>query len=512
MTSNLTRSAGILLHPTSLPGPYGIGDLGATAFTWVDTLARAKQTWWQLLPLNPTGFGDSPYSSFSAFAGNTLLISPDTLADEGLIRRDDLASVRLPQDHVDYGAVFEFKQGLFVRAWENFRAGSGPSLHGPFETFCAEQASWLDDYALFMAIKESRGGAPWEQWPADLRLHRSAALLSARRELAAAIDQHQFRQFLFARQFQALKAFARERGIRLIGDIPIFVAGDSADVWAHPELFLLDDQRQPKVVSGVPPDYFAKTGQLWGNPHYDWAALKRTDYAWWVARFRATLAQVDVIRLDHFLGFDKAWHVPFGNPTAEKGAFVAGPGADFFTAVRRQLGRLPFIAEDLGIVTPAVEQLRDDFDMPGMLILQFAFGGATENRFLPHNYTRNAVVYTGTHDNDTTRGWYATISEAERDHMRRYIGRDGKDVTWDLIRLAWQSVANCAVTTLPDVLDLGSAARMNFPGKESGNWNWRFRWEQLTESVVVRLRDTTVLYGRDDPRFDGKPRAQARQA
>jgi len=273
-------------------------------------------------------------------------------------------------------------------------------------------------------------------------------------------------------------------------------------VWAHPELFLLNEKRQPKVVSGVPPDYFAKTGQLWGNPHYDWAALKRTSYAWWLARFRTILTQVEVIRLDHFVGFDKAWHVPYGNKTAEHGQFVSGPGADFFASVRRQLGGLPFIAEDLGIVTPEVEKLRDDFGMPGMLILQFAFGGATENRFLPHNYTRNAVVYTGTHDNDTTRGWYATISEADRDHMRRYVGRDGQDLTWDLIRLAWQSVANSTLTPLQDALDLGSEARMNFPGKESGNWSWRFRWEQLTDDVVGRLRDTTVLYGRDAPRFD----------
>ncbi len=495
-TSNATRSSGLLLHPTSLPGPYGVGDLGPAAHRWVDTLAAAKQTWWQVLPLTPTGFGDSPYAGFSAFAGSPLLLSPDALAEDGLVRREDLGELALPEGAVDYGVVYQRKTTLLERAWVGFRSGAAPALRAEFDAFCASRAAWLNDYALFMAIKEGRGGQPWQEWPEALRVRRPEALAAARRELADRVGQHQLRQFLFARQWRALKAYAASRGVRFIGDIPIFVALDSADVWAHPELFLLDEQRRPKTVSGVPPDYFAKTGQLWGNPHYDWDALRRGAYSWWAARVRAALEQVDVIRLDHFIGFDTAWHVPFGNETAEKGEFVPGPGADLFASLRRQLGGLPFIAEDLGLVTPSVEKLRDDFDLPGMLILQFAFGGATENRFLPHNYERNAVVYTGTHDNDTTAGWYKTITEAEREHLHLYAGRDGLDVAWELIRLAWASVANWAVTTLQDVLSLGPEARMNFPGRPAGNWAWRFTWEMLTDEVLERLRDVTVLYGR----------------
>jgi 4-alpha-glucanotransferase len=501
-TSNAPRSSGLLVHPTSLPGPFGIGDLGAAAHRWIDWLADAKQSWWQILPLGPTGYGDSPYSSFSAFAGNPLLVSPEALAVDGLVPGDDLEKLRLPEGRVDYGTVYEHKNTLLDGAWEAFRSGTAGHLRPEFEAFRSKQASWLDDYALYMAIKESRDGQNWQEWPEGLRERRPEALMVARREQADRVGRHQFRQFLFYRQWAALKHHARDRGIRLIGDVPIFVALDSADVWAHPDLFLLDSHRRPRTVAGVPPDYFAKTGQLWGNPHYDWPALKRKNYGWWIDRFRMTLDQVDVIRLDHFVGFERAWHVEHGAETAEQGEFVPGPGADFFESVRGQLGGLPFIAEDLGLVTPEVERLRDDFALPGMLILQFAFGGATENRFLPHNYERNAVVYTGTHDNDTTRGWYQTINDHERDHLRRYTGSDDNDVVWTLIRLSWSSVANYAVTTLQDVLDLGSEARMNFPGQSVGNWSWRFRWEDLTDEVQERLRDVTTLYGRDTPCFD----------
>lgn len=496
-TPAFRRSCGILLHPTSLPGPFGIGDLGPTSFAWIDRLVRAKQTWWQILPLGPTGFGDSPYSCFSAFAGNPLLISPEKLVEDGLLNSTDVRDVHLPDDHVDYGKVIELKQRWLKLAWGRFKGSTFPTLRPELEKFRSENASWLEDYALFMAIKQSVGGQGWANWPDDLRMRNAPALEAARHNLSDAIGYQQFVQFLFHRQWQAVRHYAHEKGVKLIGDIPIFVSADSADVWANPQLFLLDEKRHPTVVAGVPPDYFVKTGQKWGNPHYDWGAHKKSGYAWWIARVKAALSQVDLVRLDHFLGFAAAYHIPAKNPTAEVGEWVEGSGADLFEAMRTALGGLPFIAEDLGLVTPEVEALRDGFHLPGMRILQFAFGGATENRFLPHNYERNAVVYTGTHDNDTTRGWYASINESERDLMRRYTGRDGSDVSWDLLRLAWMSVADLALTTLQDVLDLGSEARMNFPGHEGGNWAWRFRSEMLTDEVLDRLEDMTVLYNRE---------------
>jgi 4-alpha-glucanotransferase len=491
-----TRSAGILLHPTSLPGPYGIGDLGEVAYRWVDGLVRAGQTWWQILPLGPTGYGDSPYQAFSAFAGNIYLLSPDVLAQEGLLRRSDLEGRQFPAAHVDYGAVISFKLGLLARAWEQFRGGSAPALRQPFEEFCKRESAWLEDFALFMALKAAHGGAGWQSWPRDLVMRRPEALERARRELDGPLGMHKFGQFLFFRQWSALKGYANSKGVRLIGDVPIFVSGDSADVWANPQLFLLDEQRRPRVVAGVPPDYFSATGQLWGNPLYDWEASRRDGYAWWLARLRATLRQVDLIRLDHFRGFEAHWEVPAGSPNAIHGRWVKGPGLDLFFAIRERLGGLPLIAEDLGLITPEVEALRDDLHLPGMRILQFAFGGAPEDRFLPHNYDRNSVVYTGTHDNDTTRGWYATISDGERHFLRRYLGRDGTDVAWDLIRLAWSSVADWALAPLQDVLDLGSEGRMNFPGRPSGNWGWRYTRDQLTPAVLDRLEELTRLYGR----------------
>jgi 4-alpha-glucanotransferase len=485
------------MHPVSLPGPFGIGDLGPEAHAWIDRLANTKQTWWQILPLGPTGFGDSPYSSFSAFAGNPLLISPERLVEDGLLPRSDIEGIQLPPERVDYGVVPELKGRWLARAWDRFKNGTYHALRQEFDAFRAAQASWLDDFALFMAIKQLCGGADWQHWPEDLRLREPAALESARRNLADVVGYQQFCQLLFYRQWQAVRRHAAEKGVRLIGDVPIFVAADSVDVWANSRLFLLDEKSRPRVIAGVPPDYFNQTGQKWGNPHYDWAAHKQTGYAWWLARVRAALAQVDLVRLDHFLGFVSAYHIPAGNTTAEVGEWVPGPGADLFEALRSALGGLPFIAEDLGIVTPEVDALRDSFGLPGMRILQFAFGGATENRFLPHNYERNTVVYTGTHDNDTTWGWYNSINETERDLLRRYLGRDCKDVTWDLIRLAWMSVADLAMTTLQDVLNLGSEARMNFPGKESGNWGWRFRWDMKTEGASARLAELTTLYARE---------------
>ncbi len=497
MTSPSPRSAGILLHAVSLPGPYGIGDFGPEAHAWVDTLVRAKQTWWQVLPLGPTGFGDSPYSCYSAIAGNPLLISPDSLIEDKLLEKADVSDIQMNPDCVDYSPVVELKSRWLALAWERFKSGTAREFRDDLEHFRIANSSWLDDYALFMAIKQAHGGSSWHDWPDAIRLRSPAALQDARLELADAIGYQQFVQFLFDRQWQSLKRYANGKGVKLIGDIPIFVAGDSVDVWANPRLFLLDENRKPIVVAGVPPDYFVKTGQKWGNPHYDWHAHKKTGYAWWIARARAALTQVDLCRIDHFLGFSAAYHIPAMNPTAEVGEWVDGPGNDLFEALRSGLGGLPFIAEDLGVVTPEVEALRDDFGLPGMRILQFAFGGATENRFLPHNYERNAVVYVGTHDNDTTWGWYNSINDSEKDLLRHYLGRDGSDVTWDLIRLAWMSVADYALTTLQDVLNLGAEARMNYPGREVGNWNWRFRKEMLTDEVLGRLAELTTLYGRE---------------
>jgi 4-alpha-glucanotransferase len=453
------RSAGLLLHPSSLPGPFGIGDLGGTAYRWVDALARARQKWWQILPLGPTGYGDSPYQSFSTFAGNPNLLSPEVFLEDGLVLRADLEGMHLPPDRVDYGPVMQYKDRLLTRAWQRFGSGAAPGLRPQLEEFNAQNAHWLDDFALFMAVKDAREGANWQHWPRDLVEREPAAVHRARHDLADAVGRYKLSQFLFFRQWKALKRYANERGVRIIGDMPIFVSPDSADVWSNPHLFLLDEHRRPKVVAGVPPDYFSATGQLWGNPLYDWQALKQTGYAWWVDRLRATLELVDLVRLDHFRAFESYWEVPVDAPTAQTGHWVKGPGADLFETLRRALGGLPLMAEDLGLITKEVEELRAQLRLPGMRVLQFAFGEGGGHAFLPHNYERLTVAYTGTHDNDTTRGWYASAPENVRDHVRRYLARDGRDIAWDFIRLAWSSVADCAIAPLQDVLDLGSEAR-----------------------------------------------------
>jgi 4-alpha-glucanotransferase len=486
----------VLLHPTSLPGPYGVGDLGPAARAWVDQLAGAGQTWWQILPLGPPGYGDSPYSALSAFAGNSYLISPELLVQDGLLTAADVPGVDFPANRVDYPKVYAFKDRLFARAWENYQRGTAPALRAAFEAFRTERAGWLDDFALFAALKEAHRGTDWHSWPADFIRREPAALGRARAELAGPVGLHEFLQFLFFRQWQDLKAYARGKGVRVIGDVPIFVSRDSADVWAHPELFLLDEHRRPRVVAGVPPDFFSATVQLWGNPLYHWEALKATGYAWWLDRLKAALEQVDLVRLDHFRGFEAAWHVPADKPTAEVGEWVKGPGADFFAAVRRELGRLPLIAEDLGIITPEVDALREQFGLPGMRVLQFAFGAELVPRYLPHNYVPNTVVYTGTHDNDTTRGWYERLRPAEEALLRRYVPAGPHGAVWDLVRLAWGSVADLALAPLQDVLDLGSDARMNFPGKALGNWQWRYTADQLTPELLARLRDLTEIYER----------------
>lgn len=496
-TANSPRSAGVLLHPTSLPGPYGIGDLGSAARSWVDLLAKSEQTWWQILPLGPTGYGDSPYQCFSAFAGNPYLVSPEHLLEDGLLESRDLTGAAFPAERVDYGPVIEFKNRLLSRAWDHFKGGRGAKLRDGFEQFCAAEADWLDDFALFMACKDTQQSRSWQEWPDAARLRKADFLKKARKEHDDAIGLHRFRQFLFFRQWEELKAYANERGIKIIGDIPIFVSSDSADVWGNPELFALDRERRPEFVAGVPPDYFSETGQLWGNPHYDWEAMEKAGFTWWIARFRATFKMVDLVRLDHFRGFEAYWEIPAGSPNAIKGRWVKAPGHALLQTVKRAIGELPIIAEDLGVITPEVDAMRRAFHLPGMRILQFAFGDTGENRFLPHNYDHNTVVYTGTHDNDTTWGWFRSTYEKDRDHLRRYLARDGSDVAWDLIRAAWSSVADYAITPLQDVLNLGTEARMNFPGKPQGNWAWRYQSHQLNPWNMERLADLTRLYGRD---------------
>jgi 4-alpha-glucanotransferase len=491
------RLGGILLHPTSLPGPGGIGELGPEAVRWLDWLTACGCGLWQVLPLGPTGYGDSPYQSFSAFAGNHLLISFDLLQQEGLLEAKDLVSQpSFPDDRVDFGPVIAYREGVLRQAAERYRAGAGAHLKQELQEFTSAHAGWLEDYTLFMALKAEHGGAPWTTWEGPLRRRDPEALKAARLRLGSDLEDHRFRQFLFFRQWEAIRREAHARKISLIGDVPIFVAHDSADVWARPELFYLDEAGDPSVVAGVPPDYFSPTGQLWGNPLYRWDVLAQTGYEWWIERFRLVLQLVDVVRLDHFRGFEAYWEVPGGSPTAEKGRWVPGPGAEFLEKLRAAVGGLPIIAEDLGKITPPVIELRDRFGLPGMRILQFGFEGRPEHEFLPHNYPRHCVVYTGTHDNDTVLGWYQSAGEAHRDFARRYLGVDGHDICWDMIRCAWASVAEWAIVPLQDVLGLGAEARMNFPSKAEGNWAWRCPPGALTGPLAGRLQDLTFLYGR----------------
>jgi 4-alpha-glucanotransferase len=490
------RSAGILLHPSSLPGPYGIGDVGPAAYAWVDALARARQKWWQVLPLGPTGYGDSPYQSLSTFAGNTNLLSPELLVRDGLIDQQDLAGRQFREEHVDYDAVHQFKSQLLAKAWQNFQAGRGGHLRGPLQSFCHQHAGWLESYALYRALQAAHGNQSWQDWPAELVRQDSAALKMARDKYHHDVSLHRFGQFLMFRHWKSLKDYANGKGVRLIGDVPIFVASDSADVWSNPDLFYLDDNRRPTLVAGVPPDYFSATGQLWGNPLYNWEASRRTGHAWWIARMRAMLEQVDLIRIDHFRGFEAYWEIPATATTAEIGHWVKGPGAELFETLRRALGHLPVIAEDLGLLTPEVGVLRDSLGLPGMRVLQFAFGDKPDNPYLPHNYTHNTVVYTGTHDNDTTVGWYTTANANERDLLHRYVPSVQREVAREFMRLAWASVADYALAPLQDLLSLGTEARMNTPGRPTGNWTWRLRSDQLSNVAIEWLGELTELYGR----------------
>ena len=488
------RAAGLLLHVTSLPSPYGIGDVGPAALSWIDRLDQAGQRWWQALPLGPTGYGNSPYQSLSSFAGNDLLISPDWLIEDELLRASDCQVRSFPQHAIDYNAVIPFKHGLLERAWANFTAGARADLRPAYEQFRNDEKHWLEDYALFRALKARFEEAYYLEWPAELVQRKPVALDRVRRELADQIGRACFTQFLLSRQGERLKAYAHSKGIGLIGDLPFFVSPDSSDVWAHPELFLLDEQRQPLVLAGVPPDYFSAQGQLWGNPIYNWDALRQSGYRWCIARLRSLLAHVDVIRLDHFRAFAAAWHVPAGASTAQSGKWVAGPGGDFFRAVQKELGTLPFIAEDLGLITPDVYALRDQFHLPGTRVLQFAFDGDSHNPYLPENYSSNTVVYTGTHDNPTTRGWFEELSDAQRQKVWKYLKRSADrsgEAAPALTRLAWSSVAALAMAPLQDLLNLGREARMNIPGRPEGNWSWRCTEDMLSDKDFGWLRDLT---------------------
>jgi 4-alpha-glucanotransferase len=498
------RRSGILLHPTSLPGRYGIGDLGDEACRFVDFLAAAGQSYWQVLPLSPTGYGDSPYQGLSAFAGNPLLISPDRLVKAGHLSASDLVNVPdLPQDRVDFGAVIPYKMELLDRAFAIFRAQAPRGQRSAFRRFCDEQAGWLDSFALFMALKEAYGLRPWNEWAPELQTRQTQALEAAGRSLADQIESQKYRQWQFFEQWLAIKRYANGKGIRIIGDIPIFVALDSTDVWANPELFYFDENLEPTVQSGVPPDYFSETGQLWGHPLYRWEMMAKDGYRWWIERFRMAFTQADVARIDHFRGFYNYWEVPAKEKTAIKGRWLYGPGAEIFHAVTAALGEVAIIAEDLGDFDDesraGLDALQQEFGYPGMKVLQFAFSAGPVDPFLPHNYdTRDVVAYTGTHDNDTTIGWYETTStEAERDYARKYLGRTGSDIAWDLIRLGWASVANTAITTVQDLLSLGHEARMNTPSTVGApNWCWRLSAGALTETVADQLLEMTAIYGR----------------
>ena len=505
-----SRVSGILLHPTSLPGGRGIGSLGAEAHRFAGWLADAGQALWQVLPLGPTGYGDSPYQCFSAFGGNPLLVDLDLLAEEGLLAAEDARGPSGDEARVDYGAVIDWKLPALARAADAFREKAPPSERLMFAAFCAANAAWLDDLAHFLALKEAHGGKAWVEWDAPLAARHPEAMLRSRRELAREVENRQVAQFLFFRQWASLRARCRALGVRVMGDVPIFVAHDSADVWAHPTLFKLGADGRPLVQAGVPPDYFSATGQLWGNPIYRWDAMARDGFAWWTERFRSAFALFDLVRLDHFRGFEAHWEVPGGDETAENGTWVKGPGRALFDALHRALGPLPIVAENLGVITPEVEALRERYRFPGMAVLQFAFGGdALTNTFLPHHYTRDLVVYTGTHDNDTTVGWWtagigdttrtAEEVQAERDFALAYLASDGREIHWDFVRAALASVADTAIVPLQDVLGLGGEARMNVPSRENGNWGWRFRAGALTDAHRDRLRRLTETYGRAVP-------------
>jgi 4-alpha-glucanotransferase len=490
------RNAGILLHPTSLPGPFGVGDFGPRAYAFLDWLQSAGQKLWQLLPLNPPGYGNSPYGCLSSFAGNPLLISPEQLAADGLLP-DGIEVPQLPDGEVDFDAAVAWKESLLRRSFEHFEKHAPAPLQSELEQFVesAVNAEWLDDWALFMTLKSVYHFRDWPSWDADLALREPAALEEARNQFYGEIRYHEYVQWLFFRQWDALRGAAHARGIRIVGDVPVYAAHDSADAWSHRELFHLDAAGKPTVVAGVPPDYFSADGQRWGNPLYRWDVMAADSYAWWISRVRANLRMVDILRLDHFRAFAAYWEIAASEPTAKNGRWVAGPGRALFDALRTALGDLPLVAEDLGFITKDVDELRIGAGLPGMKILQFAFDDA-DSPHLPHRYECNTVVYTGTHDNDTARGWYEKASEEARAAARTYLGCAGEEIARGMIHAAYTSVANTAIVPLQDVLGAGSEARMNRPGEGKGNWAWRFRDGALTPSAAAELKELARVTGR----------------
>ncbi len=499
MQSNKKRMSGILAHPTSFPSPYGIGDLGQGAYDFIDFLVDSGQTLWQTLPLGPTGYGDSPYQSYSSFAGQTLCISPDMMMKDGLLSAADLQDVpNFFADKIDYGHVIWYKNTLYQKGYETFKTLDGNSefMRG-YNAFCQEHASWLEDFALYVALKEYNKGKSWLEWEDDLRRPNAIVISHYKALLQDSIDYAKFLQYLFYKQWFLLKDYANARGISIVGDIPIFVAMDGCDTWANQSQFQLDSRGFPTVVSGVPPDYFSATGQLWGNPLYDWEKMKHNHYDWWIHRVKHQLHLTDYLRIDHFRGFEAYWAVPYGDSTAVNGTWKAGPYMDFFYALRNSLGdNMPIWAEDLGVITPEVEKLRDDFHLPGMKILQFAFEDLGDNSFLPYNYPENCICYTGTHDNDTTLGWYKKAKPECQAKVRAFMNTKGTDITWDFIRTAFASPAKYAIIPIQDLLGYDSDARMNVPGHGSGNWQWRYRDGALTQDMAKRLHDLTTLYCR----------------
>jgi 4-alpha-glucanotransferase len=494
------RAAGILLHPTSLPGRFGIGDLGPEAFNFVDFLVSAGQNVWQVFPLGPTGYGDSPYQCFSAFAGNPLLISPDKLNKEGLLSAEDISNIPRHDPHkVDFGSIIDYKYSLLKKAYTSFKE-SKPGKD--YDKFIEDNSDWLDDYALFMAAKEYHGGGTWTGWDKDLVVRKPEAIKEWTKKLEDEINFRRFIQFIFFKQWMELRKYANSKGVKIIGDMPIFIAYDSADLWQHKDLFSVDKTGKLESVAGVPPDYFSETGQLWGNPLFKWKEMEKDDFEWWRRRIAKLLQLVDIIRIDHFRGFDAYWEIPGNSKTAVKGKWIKAPGQKFFSILIKYLGELPIIAEDLGVITKSVRELRDSFNFPGMKILQFAFGTKMETKFLPHNLVPNSLIMTGSHDNDTTRAYFEKARNQKNDifeHTQKYLDYYGDDIVFELIRTAYRSVCDLAIIPMQDILNLGGEARMNFPGKLGGNWTWRFTWDMVPYGTAERYKEIAVLYERPKP-------------